>query len=113
MDLLVIEDDPVIGKSLRQGLLDAGHSCAWVRDGARGLEAARGTGVKAPVPVELGNIPIARKRIVAARAITKGERITASHLAVKRPGNGRSPFDLWDVAGTDAARDYAADDPIE
>ena len=41
MHILVIEDDPVIGKSLRQGLLDAGHQCTWVKDGARGLEAGR------------------------------------------------------------------------
>jgi two-component system OmpR family response regulator/two-component system copper resistance phosphate regulon response regulator CusR len=41
MHILVIEDDPVIGKSLKQGLLDAGHQGTWVKDGARGLEAGR------------------------------------------------------------------------
>lgn len=41
MDLLVIEDDPVIGKSLRQGFCEAGHSCVWAKDAERGLDCAR------------------------------------------------------------------------
>lgn len=41
MDLLVIEDDPVIGKSLRQGFLEAGHDCTWAKDGEKGLLQAR------------------------------------------------------------------------
>jgi two-component system OmpR family response regulator/two-component system copper resistance phosphate regulon response regulator CusR len=40
MNLLVVEDDPVIGKSLLKGLREEGHDCAWVRDGVRGLEEA-------------------------------------------------------------------------
>ncbi|REK15601.1 MAG: DNA-binding response regulator [Planctomycetota bacterium] len=40
MELLVIEDDPQIGKSLRQGLCEAGHGCSWAKDGLRGLELA-------------------------------------------------------------------------
>jgi two-component system OmpR family response regulator/two-component system copper resistance phosphate regulon response regulator CusR len=42
MDLLVIEDDPLIGKALRTGLSEAGHACAWARDGDKGLELASG-----------------------------------------------------------------------
>ncbi|MGE0693083.1 MAG: response regulator transcription factor [Pirellulales bacterium] len=42
MDLLVIEDDQVIGKSLRKGLQEAGHGCVWAKDGERGLELAEG-----------------------------------------------------------------------
>ena len=42
MDLLVIEDDPVIGKSLRKGLLESGHGCVWAKEGERGLELAAG-----------------------------------------------------------------------
>jgi DNA-binding response OmpR family regulator len=41
MDILVVEDDPVIGKSLDQGLREAGHGCVWVKDGRRGLEQAQ------------------------------------------------------------------------
>ena len=40
MNLLVVEDDAVIGKSLKQGFSEAGHECTWARDGAQGLELA-------------------------------------------------------------------------
>lgn len=82
-------------------------------DGIRSVEAAQGSGIKAPVPAEIPNMAIARKSVVAAKAIAKGERIGADHLTVKRPGNGRSPFELWDIIGSIAARDYAIDDPVE
>ncbi|WP_425619363.1 response regulator transcription factor [Anatilimnocola sp. NA78] len=41
MNLLVIEDDPVLGKALQKGLNEAGHACEWVRNGRKGLEEAR------------------------------------------------------------------------
>jgi two-component system OmpR family response regulator len=41
MQLLVVEDDHVVGKALRQGFLEANFECQWVRDGERGLELAR------------------------------------------------------------------------
>jgi two-component system OmpR family response regulator len=41
MRLLVVEDDPVVGKALRQGFAEANLECQWVRDGERGLELAR------------------------------------------------------------------------
>lgn len=39
--LLVVEDDPVIGKSLKQGLFEAGHDCEWVKSGDEGLSHAQ------------------------------------------------------------------------
>jgi two-component system, OmpR family, response regulator len=41
MDILVIEDDPVIGKAIQKGLTEAGHECNWLKDGTQGLDAAR------------------------------------------------------------------------
>lgn len=40
MNILVVEDDNVIGKSLHQGLREAGHRCMWVKNGEEGLELA-------------------------------------------------------------------------
>ena len=40
MDILIIEDDPVIGKAVLKGLEEAGHDCQWLKDGIAGLEAA-------------------------------------------------------------------------
>jgi two-component system OmpR family response regulator len=41
MRLLIVEDDPVVGKALRQGFAEAALECQWVRDGERGLELAK------------------------------------------------------------------------
>ncbi len=38
MNVLVVEDDPVIGKSLSKGLSEAGHRCVWVKNGQQGLD---------------------------------------------------------------------------
>ncbi len=40
MNLLLIEDDNVLGQAIHRGLCEAGHTCQWVRSGQRGLEQA-------------------------------------------------------------------------
>src|SRR5438445_12394794 len=40
MNILVIEDDPVIGKAVQKGLTEAGHECTWIKDGKEGLQLA-------------------------------------------------------------------------
>ncbi len=79
----------------------------------RNIEKAVGSGVKEPSPSELKNITIARKSIVAATNINKGEIFTEGNLTVKRPGSGISPMQ-WDaVLGKKASRDFEADELIE
>lgn len=41
MNLLIVEDDPVIGKALQRGFLEAGYDCIWTKDGNKGLELVR------------------------------------------------------------------------
>lgn len=40
MQILVIEDDTVIGRTLVKGFTEAGHRCEWVQDGDAGTELA-------------------------------------------------------------------------
>jgi len=40
MEVLLVEDDPLIGKSLQKGLQEAGNNRVWVKDGEAGLEEA-------------------------------------------------------------------------
>ena len=40
MNILVIEDDRTIGKSLVQGFQESGHDCQWATGGRSGLERA-------------------------------------------------------------------------
>jgi len=79
----------------------------------REVEQALGDGVKRPMPSEMKNMAVARKSLVTTRPIAAGERFTPENLTVKRPGNGRSPFEYWSVLGTPATRSYEADEAIE
>lgn len=78
----------------------------------RKVEMALGDGDKAPTPSERKNMPIARKSIVAARPIRKGEVFTESNLAVKRPGTGVSPMRWDEFVGKVANRDYGEGESI-
>ena len=76
-------------------------------------KALSGSGRKEPSPSEQKNFSVARKSIVAARKINKGEIFAADNLTVKRPGNGISPM-MWDkVIGTKAAQDFQEDELIK
>lgn len=75
-------------------------------------QAIAGDGMKSVSESEAGNRRIARKSIVAARAITRGTVLGIDDLAVKRPGTGISPMRWDEVLGTIAIRDFAPDEPI-
>lgn len=78
----------------------------------RNVERALGDGVKAPKGSEIRNVPVARKSIVAARALKAGETIGAADITAKRPGVGRPPIDYWSLVGTVAPRALEPDEPI-
>jgi len=78
----------------------------------RNIEKALGNGIKKPSPSELKNKPIARKSIVAARNIRKGESFTEENLTAKRPGTGISPMRWDEIIGQIAQKDYEEDELI-
>ena len=89
------------------------HQLKAMVDAIRNVEEAIGSAEKHATASETPNKEVARKSIVAARAITKGELLTEENITVKRPGNGISPM-LWDsVIGTKAKRDFIYDELIE
>lgn len=78
----------------------------------RNIEIVLGSAEKVPTKTELENIPIARKSIVAACPIKKGEILTPNNMTCKRPGLGLSPM-IWDrIVGTQACADYGTNDFI-
>lgn len=79
----------------------------------RHIEQALGDGHKQISESERKNIAIARKSIVAACPIKKGEMLTEQNLTVKRPGTGISPMRWEEVIGTKAIKDFAEEDLIE
>ena len=79
----------------------------------RNIEKALGNGVKELSKSEAKNRSIARKSIVSAKDIKKGDVLTEENITTKRPGTGLSPK-LWDsVIGTIAKKDYKKDELIE
>lgn len=92
--------------------LEPDELAAMVR-AIRNVEQALGSGIKEPSKSEIKNIVIARKSIVAAKRIRKGETLTEDNLTTKRPGSGISPMKWFDVIGTKAIRDFEEDELIE
>ena len=89
------------------------HQLKAMVDAIRNVEEAIGSAEKHATASETPNKEVARKSIVAARAIAQGEVLTEENITVKRPGNGISPM-LWDsVIGTKAKRDFIYDELIE
>jgi N,N'-diacetyllegionaminate synthase len=79
----------------------------------RNIEKAMGNGVKSPSSSEAKNKLVARKSLVAACPIRKGDVFNEDNLVVKRPGTGLSPM-CWDeVLGCKAPRNFEADELIE
>lgn len=76
-------------------------------------KAVGGDGTKHVSESERKNITIARKSIIAARDIKKGELLTEENMTVKRPGTGISPMRWEEVIGTKAIRNFAEEDLIE
>ena len=79
----------------------------------RNIEKALGGAEKKISDSERKNIAIARKSIVAATNIKKGEVLTEENITVKRPGTGISPMRWEEVLGTTAVRDFQEDEIIE
>ena len=79
----------------------------------RNVEQAIGDGVKKVSASELKNQDIARKSIIAPRAIKAGEVFTEENITTKRPGNGIDPMRWFELLGKTAKHDYEEDYLIE
>lgn len=78
----------------------------------RNIEHALGNSGKNITPSEHANIAVARKSVVAACPIKKGELLTEDNITVKRPGTGISPMRWNEVVGTAAIKDYSEEEQI-
>ncbi|MDH3346914.1 MAG: N-acetylneuraminate synthase [Desulfobulbaceae bacterium] len=78
----------------------------------RHIELAIGGSEKKPTDPELANRNVARKSIVAAAPIAKGELFTETNLTTKRPATGISPMQWDTVIGKAAPRDFTQDELI-
>lgn len=81
-------------------------------EGIRKIELALGNGIKQVTESERENVVIARKSIVAAISIKKGETFTEGNLITKRSGNGINPMRWDELIGKKSKRDYSRDSLI-
>ncbi len=82
-------------------------------DMIRHVEVSIGDGVKKVSASEAKNQDIARKSIIAARAIKAGDEFSEENVTTKRPGNGINPMRWFDLLGRKAKHDYEEDYLIE
>ncbi len=92
--------------------LEPDELAAMIR-AVRNVEKALGDGKKHVSLSEAKNKAIARKSIVAAKPIRKGEVFTEQNITTKRPGDGISPMRRHQALGMTAKRDFAEDEKIE
>jgi N-acetylneuraminate synthase len=92
--------------------LEPGELAQMVKE-IRDVEAALGSALKAPAPCELSTRAVARKCLVAAREIRRGERFSPDNLDTKRAEHGVPAMRYWEALQRTAGRDYLADEPIE
>jgi N,N'-diacetyllegionaminate synthase len=78
----------------------------------RNIEKALGDGIKKVSKSEKKNIEIARKSITAKKMIKKGETFSIDNITCKRPGNGISPMEWYNVLGQKAMKDFKEDELI-
>lgn len=91
--------------------LEPGELEALVR-GLRTVESALGDGRKRPAACEKEMARVARRSLVAARDIRRGETLGESDLAARRPGTGLAPDQAGRLLGRRARRDVAAGEPL-
>ena len=111
----VIEKHFTLDKKMKgpdhKASLEADQLKAMV-EAIRNIEVALGSKEKSATTSEKKNMEVARKSIVAAGDIKKGEKFSENNLTTKRPGNGISPMKWNEILGKTADRDYKKDELI-
>lgn len=89
------------------------HELRALVEGIRSINSALGHGEKRPWPIELEVAEVARKSVVAVRAMPVGHVITEGDLTAKRPGTGIPAMDVEQVIGRKLVRAIAENAMID
>lgn len=81
-------------------------------ENVRRIEVMAGSSKKIVTESERKNKIVARKSIVAKRRINAGEVFSEENITCKRPGNGISPMEWYNILGETAERDFVEDELI-
>ena len=80
--------------------------------GVRCVEKSLGSNSKVVTASERKNKIVARKSIIAKTEIKKGEVFSEKNITTKRPGNGISPMEWYNLLGKIAEQDFIPDELI-
>jgi N-acetylneuraminate synthase len=78
----------------------------------RDVENALGSSIKTVASSERKNKLVARRALVAAHSIRRGEVFTENNIIAKRPGRGISPLNYWHFLGLKAHKDFEKDEAL-
>ena len=81
-------------------------------DFVRRARGAVGDGMKRSNPIEADVRRVARQSLRAARSLPSGTRLSATDIAVKRPGDGIEPWRLEEILGRELRVALEPDAPI-
>jgi N-acetylneuraminate synthase/sialic acid synthase len=106
--------------TLNRSMKGTDHAFSLEHSGLRRLvrdlqraRAAMGDGVKRPLPSETKPLYKMAKKLVAARDLLAGHRLTREDVAIKSPNDGLPPYELERVIGQRLTRALNADDNIQ
>ncbi len=116
MGAVMLEKHFTLDRSLpgpdHKASLEPDELVALVRQ-VREVSQALGSSEKRPSAVELDTRIVARRSLMARRAIKRGTPFSEADLVALRPAGGASPMQLWNLKQQTARRDYAAGEPID
>lgn len=116
LDIVMIEKHFTLDKSMPGPDHKASATPTELKEivnNVRRAEMMRGSSIKIVTKSERKNKIVARKSIIAKVVIKKGEVFTEENLTCKRPGNGISPMEWYQLLGKTAERDFERDELIE
>jgi N-acetylneuraminate synthase len=79
----------------------------------RNIEQTLGDGIKKPADNEKQMITLARRSLVAEKALAAGTVITNDCLGIKRPATGIQPADKENIIGLTLTKTKQADEPLQ
>lgn len=79
----------------------------------RAVGEAKGSWEKGPIEIEEEGREKARRSLISAHGMNRGDEITADDVEIKRPGYGIPPREYWNIAGWRAADDIPEDTVLE
>ena len=104
--------------TLNRAMKGTDHSFSLEKPGlgklVRDLNRARiamGDGIKKQHPSEAAPLVKMGKKLVAARDLPSGHRLSMEDIAIKSPGDGLPPYELENMSGKTLNRSVSLDDP--